>query len=86
MNKSKKNTLKTRFATFSSLSIRILHIALPIILIYLFGLVSALITSKGVPPSVLSHLYTPSLEHIVMALTISFAGALVADLAERLSK
>lgn len=86
MNKSKKITLKHLFLSFSSLSINLLHIGLPIVLVYLLALLNVLLSASHLPPNVLSHLYLSSLEHIIMAFTVVVLGALTADLAERHSK
>ena len=86
MNKSKKINLKHLFLSFSSLSLKLLHIGLPIVLVYLLALLSVLLSTPHLPPSVLSHLYLSSLEHIIMALTIVVLGALTADIAERYSR
>jgi len=86
MNKSKKITLKHLFSSFSTLSIRLLHIGLPIVFLYLLSLLFTLFSHSHIPPNVLSHLYSPSLEHITMALAIIIVGAFVADIAERHSR
>lgn len=85
MNKSKKITLKHLFSSFSSLSIKLLHIGFPIIFLYFLGLLYTLLSSSHLPSNVLTHLYLPSLEHIIMAFTIMITGALVADIASRQS-
>ena len=86
MNNPKRITLKHLLLSFSSMSIKLLHIGLPIILIYLLALLTALLSASNLPSNVLSHLYLSSLEHITMAFTIIIVGAFTADLAERHSK
>ena len=83
MNKSRFFSFDQRFTSFSSLSLRILHIGLPVILLYLISLLFSMLSSAYLGSSALSYIYSTSLEHIIMALTINVVGAIVADLAER---
>ena len=62
---------------------KLLLFGLPIVLLYLFTFLFIAISASNLPPEVLAHIYTPSLEHVVMALTITVSGALIADMAER---
>ena len=83
MNKSGFKSLKSLFSSFSSLSYTLLSVGLPIVLTYLIALLVITLSSSDIPSNVLAHIYAPSLEHIVMALTLTVIGALTADLAER---
>ncbi len=83
MNISPLNHLKKLFSSISKLSLTLLHIGLPIVLLYLVALLFITLSSPDTPGHVLAHIYTPSLEHITMALTVTVVGAIVADIAER---
>lgn len=83
MNTSPLSSLKRLFSSISELSLTLLHIGLPIVLLYLVALLFVTLSSHDTPGHVLAHIYTPSLEHITMALTVTVVGAIVADIAER---
>ena len=83
MNKTRTSSAKKLFSSFSAISLKLLHVGLPIILCYLLAFLFIALSSQDLPPSVLAHIYAPSLEYVIMALTITVIGALVADIAER---
>ena len=82
MNKSNRNAIKKLLSSFSSLSMNFLLIGLPIILLYLLTFLFIILPSD-LPPNAKANLFSPSIEHIVMALTLTVVGALTADIAER---
>ncbi len=82
MNKSNRNAIKKLFSSFSSLSLNFLLVGLPIILLYLLTFLFIILPSD-LPPNAKANLFSPSIEHIVMAFTLTVVGALTADIAER---
>ena len=86
MNKSKFSTLNSLFSSFSTLALDLLFIGNTIVITYLFALLFVTASTPDMPPNALANAYSPSLEHIVMSLTLTVVGALSADIAERKSK
>lgn len=82
MNKTKNTTLKKLLSSFSSLSMNFLLIGLPITFLYLLCFLFIILPSD-LPPNAKANLFSPSIEHIVMAFTVTVVGALTADIAER---
>ena len=86
MNKTRFISLRYLIFSFSALSVKLLLIGLPTVLVYLFALLFMTLSEGDMPGYVLAHIYSPMLEYIIMTLTITIVGALVADIASRKSE
>lgn len=73
----------TQKPIFSRISLYIFHIGLPLIILYLSAFLATLLSSPEVPPYVLSHLHTPTLEYIVMSGTIIIVGGFGFDMIQK---
>ena len=64
-----------------ALSLAILHVGGSTVLIYLISLLFILY-SNTLPGYILSHIFTPTLEHIMMSAAIIFVGAFLLELSD----
>lgn len=67
----------------SVLSRRLLCSALPFLCLCLIWLMISVISCTDTSPDVITHTYTPALEHIMISLTLLILGALLLDISEK---
>lgn len=83
MRRRKKADIQGKSRRLCRASIYILHIGLPLIILYLSAFLATLLSTPDTPGYVLSHLHKGALEYIVMSATIITVGGFGFDMIYR---